>query len=505
MSNTEKTKIDSSSIQEYDLDLKKILTLLWKQRLLIISVSLASTLAIGILNVSKMSLPKSQLIETSINFNFPGVERGKYPNDSPFNQREIIANDILKKTVEKLDLDLNITKLRANLSLTAGTSLTQKIHEKINKILASAEAKKRSTPESLINAAQEALIEVQSLSNKTATLSLNINKLGISENQGEILIQNILEIWSNKTENQYGITKHDITFPNQEFKWKKHLGTHINVDALIQKVTQIQTSLIQMEKIPGIQSMVADGVSLSDLQAETALLKNSIINPLRSFIYENYWNFSEKTKTSEIQIQGRLKNLETQIKIKKELIDNYEKSISQTPYPIGQDQSQNNNKYPQNYTNLDSSVLGQMLELGGKLENSEFRKIIQKKRIIEIEKLALLEEELILLSAITPNQNIQNDDLSKETQDYVNQEFAKTIDSINILQNKTKALLDLASRRMLGVENNLFSYIIPPKLVITGGSLSPQIKTQILLSVILGLMLGILVALIRSMFNNKSN
>lgn len=481
-----------------EIDIRALLSTLWRQRGLIIAITLASILIVGLINVGMMALPKSQVITATISFNFQGAEKGEYPDGSPFSQRDLTANDILSEALNRSKLDISVEDLRANLVLTPGTQFTQAIEARLNEVLASAEAKK-APPESVLQAAGETLVDAQNLTNKTATLALELQPLGLSETKGTILIKNMLEAWSNKAANEYGVLVANLSLPRQIFTWDKQLSIPVNIDALAQQLKQIDSALKQLTKVPGIQGIIAEGSSLDDLTAETELLRTALVRPLQNFVYNNYWAFSVNDKTAEIQVQGRIRTLESDIQIKHKLIENYTGSLPSLSSTLPSTSSPSTS--PQGVSSVDSSFINQMMEIGGKLGDTEFRNTVLQKRLIEIENIADMEEELALLSGASKGEmNEQPEQFSKTALEYIEKEFPEAIRRMNQLQQRTLALLKLASVRAFGIESNLFNYINPPQLTSKGGMLSPKIQLQFALGAVLGLILGCLVALSRGTF-----
>lgn len=478
--------------QEDEIDLTRLMRSIWSQRGLVIGLTLLCILLVGIFNLTQSVLPQDSRVDMAVSFTFDGAEQGKYPDGSPFVLRDVAANAVIAQALQTRNIDATVEEVAAALVLTPAMPGITQITHRVEEI-----ANKASSPEALTAAAQKSLQELEAMANKTATLSLQIDDLSLSQAEAERLLTALLEVWAEQATRKYGVLISNVSMPTKPFELDPHLGVATNADALKQLHRQLDQVLKDLSRLAGAESLRVDGVTLSDLKAQSQLLDEALISPLRSLVYDNYAVFASQDFSTEMQMNSRLKILSVQIDTKERLIASYDESLAVLNQPTGSSLSGDpgNTLSP----SLDQGFLNQMLKLGGQLGDLDMRKTILQRRLDAIEELARLRQEYQIISGSLQGEQASRGD-SDTVKRYVEEQLPLAAQRINRLQADVLKMLEVASSRYLGVETDLYNIVTSPQLIRSGGALSPRLGLQLALAAILGLMLGVMVALIRSAF-----
>ncbi|ALP54423.1 hypothetical protein Tel_15420 [Candidatus Tenderia electrophaga] len=485
-------KMEQYPQYEDEIDLTRLIRAVWNQRGLITGVTLVCILVVGVFNLSQTVLPQDTQVEMAVSFTFNGAEQGKYPDGSPFVLRDITSNAVITKALQRANIDAAGEDVTAALLITPSIPAVTTITQRAEQI-----ANKSSAPETLVAAAEDALRELESMANKTATLRLEIDKLGLSQADAERLLTGLLEVWAEQASRQYGVLITDVSMPTKPFTLDPTLGVATNADSLKELHRQIDQVLTDLRELAGADSLRLDGQTLSDLAAQSRLLDEALISPLRSLIYDNYAVFASQDFSTEMQMNSRLKILSVQIQTKEKLIRSYDDSLAVLNPPGGASLTGEgaNNLSP----SLDQGFLNQMLKLGGQLGDLEMRKTILQKRLDAVEELSRLRQEYQIISGSFNNSGAAGSKNTSATlKAYVEQQLPMAGARINQLQSDVLQMVEVASNRYLGVQADLYEIVASPQILRSGGVISPRLGLQLALAAILGLMLGIMIALIRS-------
>lgn len=479
----------TSNFNEKEIDIIEILSLLWSKRFVIIISIILSTIVFLLYTIYEKALPKEEYILTDISFNFQGSENGLYPNNTPFSPKDILNNTIIIEAIKHNNLDITPLELQMALKVLPSTSFIKKIQSQTGAILETPKVKKSLASENSMILAKEILEEAKQISNKTATIFLDIKRINISENRGKILIESILNTWSKEYINKYNVLNTNIQLPSQAFSIDKTQSHFTNIDTLRLLSGQLKKSLAILEESPGVQNLTLKNTSVYDLKSDLITLDEFIITPLRNIIYSTHWSVNKEAKIETDLLKNRLRILESEISIKRNLIQEYSKLLDQEDNLLGQKIKADTQQIT---PNVDASFINQFIEIGQFLGDTEFRKKVKNRHLLEIEKLSVLESDFTLIS-----NSIKRENITAISIEYVDTELKRAVKKMNILQEKMKIFSQEASQRMYAIDHNLFNYITPPHLQKTDGIFSKEYIKQLMLFWALGLLLGLLIALVQ--------
>ena len=277
--NTNTQIVEPATFHDDEIDLFELVHSLWRQRGLIVGFVIAAVLAIGSFHLSALGIPSAKILQSEVLFTFSGAENGKYPDGTPFLHKDLVSNDTLTRTIELSGVTATAEDLAQALSITPGSALVQQAENALNEIRSD-----NKSPADLIAEVESRLGDARSLTNKTAIVQLYLDRAGLSPEQGTRFVSQLIDTWSVRAAQDFGVTKAKIALPLQPFAWDQEVDIAVNIDALSQRLTTIERSIRSMRTLPGIETTNAGQRSIVDLESRARLLREARLDPLRSFV-----------------------------------------------------------------------------------------------------------------------------------------------------------------------------------------------------------------------------
>ena len=124
--------------EEDEIDLKGLVLMVWRIRVVwIISMVIVSLLFWGWWSIKQMNSLTPLTYHLPIQLNFEGIERGSYPNNSPFNQSELLAPNVIQSVFEQNNLDqygISLSEFSTQVRVTPYAIEIHLIQEKYRKL-----------------------------------------------------------------------------------------------------------------------------------------------------------------------------------------------------------------------------------------------------------------------------------------------------------------------------------------------------------------------------------
>jgi len=480
------SQADATRIYDDEIDLFELGHSLWRQRGLIAGTTVATTLMVAVVHLGLFSLPGSHSIDQDVLFTFNGAEQGRYPDGSPFLQADILSNEVITNAIERVGLPQSSDQIAEAILIVPGNDMTAAIQSSL-----SALRENTKTPAETLQALDEAFIDLRAASQKSATIKLDMTAAEVSAIEGERLVDAILQSWAERSERDYGVTRAQVSLPLQPFEWDRNVDIALNIDALSRRLGLLETSIRQMKSIPGIETSTDGRSSIVDLVAEAELLRNSKIDPFRSFIYQYYAVMADNSIPTRIQRNGRIRTLELEIQDNQRLLQSYNETldrIGRTPTIPTERVQGSLNSGP----GVDGTFLNEMLKLGEELGDQELKRELQRKRLELVERISGLEQELALIEGVEALEFS-----AEEIDEFIELQFPQVVLGVNDLRERAFELLNTVSERNLMNRKNLYQKLGPARPS-QAGYLPSKLNLQIALAVVLGGMIGCLIALIRA-------
>lgn len=466
---------------------------LWRQRGLVVAFVLFAVAVIGVVQFLKGSLSAPAIAEYPIALTFDG-ELG-YPNGSAFSPNDLISTSVLERVISSLELDTTASRLDA--ALTAGYS---------NSLLSSAELslgnilQDNKIPSDIKNSTAEALAELKSESQRFLTLSLSLERSGVSAVQAGDVVSRIVDEWA-KVSVEQGLLSLDISRPINPFVVAES-GNLIDIyDSAANYLKSLSGAVDGLTKEPGAQSLVVAGKSLSDLQREISALEGTDVGPLREFAYSNSSSLASVDPAIQVRLFARQRLLKLEQERLTKLIASYDSALSQLASIKGSDGGAGRVNSGQGNLQLEQSVFDSLLQMGTKLGAVENRNKLFDRRTKAVEDLLALEKEMAILMGVAGSAygDLNPTEILKSALPSIEQR-------LNSIQQDVDAFFNAYRDISLQSGAQLYSAQAAPQ--VRGGfvvSVKKMMKYAVLAAV-LGLMLGIMVALIRAaMINSNKN
>ena len=475
-----------------EIDLLDLIKNIWSQRGLIVGIMLIAVLGVLSFHFAKASFSSVQSIDYPISISFIKENSFNYPSGVAFSPRDLITSDVLQNTIRVIELDVSVGDLEKAIEVRSSNSILKQAEIKLSALLENTK-----TPDDIRLQAEENLHGLRELGRGYVTLTLNLSELGITPQQGSLLLETAVSEWANLSIDP-GLMNIDISRPLIPFAIKEGSNLIDNYDQAASYLRSLNTAIDQLGELSGSGSLVVNNMSIEDIQRRLNALGDRDIGPLREFAYSN----SDTLANSDLAIQvrlfarQRLLNLE-HVRLSK-LIGSYDLAVDQLGSNIKQQQypgagAGNDNGNQGSSAQFDKSFLDSLIQLGTKLSAVDTRKLLFDKRMEAVDKLLSLEKEIAILQGTT------SDNVKKINPVVILEGVLITIkDDLNEVQQNIGQFVDAI--REITLNSNSQVYIANSAPQVRGGlmQMAPNFVKFIVLSAILGLFLGVFVALIRS-------
>lgn len=472
-----------------EIDIADLFKRLWQQRGLIIGCALLTSLLVVSFHFSKatFAIPKTVELSASLVF-LDGNPR--YPNGSVFSPRDIISSRVLTAVANNRQLDA--TALADAVSIDYSNSLLQKSEDKLTELLVNAK-----TPNDVRDAANKVLADMRALTRNTITLKIELNKAGITAEQGSQLLSELMETWAQQAIER-GLMNVDVSYPTTPYK----LAKNTNLIDAFEDITKYSASLLkaieQLTKLSGSSSLIVNEQSLSDLNRTLQSIMSTDITPLRSFSYSNSAALATQDPSMRVRVQSRKRLLDLENKRLDKLIESYNNTLKQLVQNTNNNQSGQPNVASSQAGNaqFDQSFLDSLLDLGNKLSSVQIREEIYKRRMAAIEDKLNLEKEIEILrgSDTSAYEDINAINMLTEALQSISSE-------INLVQQQLGEFFTAYRQQTLNSGANLYIADAAPQ--VRGGAI--QLGKKVILTVALGLMLGLFLGVILALIRSASS
>lgn len=477
---------------EDEINLTDLIRNIWCQRGLVIGVTLLALLAVLSFHVAKASFSAPGQVDYAVSLTFLNG-KGQYPNGSVFSPRDIVSSRVIEALVSKHS-NVSATSLSKAISVEYSNSLLQQSEEKLSGFLVNAK-----TPEDVRLMTQKELESLRAQTRGTVTVSVDLSVAGLSVKESQALVVELVDIWASQSISR-GLMNVDISRPVAAYKPASESNLIDAFENMTKYTDSLESTISQLEKLSGSQSLIVDGKTLEDIKRKLQMLENTDINPLRSFAYSNAAALAEKDPSIRIRLLSRKRLLNLEHDRLTKLIAAYDASLKQLAQADTLDISSRQGVANSQVigSQMDQSFLNSLLELGNKLSNVEVREALFTKRVQTIEKLLDLEKEIAVLDG-------SNDALYKNfnATDVLDAALKKIAPELNAVQQQLSEFIDAYRDQSLRSGARLFVADAAPQVRGGGLQVAKKAVLTVALGLVLGLMLGVMVALLRAAMMNS--
>jgi len=478
-----------------ETSLKSLAHTIWSGKKLISILSLCLFLIASSFYSSHFySLSGSQSHTIQLQFTFPGAEKGLYPNDTQFNLSDIISAQVLEPIYKKypqINQSLSLQAFMGNFIIHPAAIKRSAIEAKYRNKL-EAESLSQTEISTLENAYKT---ELSTSSQRSAYLSYQSHT---SESIKPHLIEKILlEIpfsWSRLAINQNGVLDLPITntlsmdlnkLNNEEYT----LGL-----ALIQDyIEQLKNSLSILNRSHNAE-LIQDpetGLNLRSLNNQLERFESYQLNTLDKLV-TNQHAFKD-LKSTKAFLLSRLESLQ----------DRLHNTLSKAQiYKIAyQEHTQLSGRHRAYFrpvsgtsTELGDAFISQLVKLGKKISESEYRQQLTSMEIALTLKAEDLKTEITLVKRKLSGINEHSE--NSLTPENINNLYLKATNKFIEISKRYTRLADIAKHHKLPEGNSLFE-LIENKVSTTSMNLIQFQRTAMagFVALLIGVMLGVLIVL----------
>ncbi|PIE74340.1 MAG: hypothetical protein CSA19_00245 [Deltaproteobacteria bacterium] len=490
--------MNENNLQQNDeIDLSALFKNLLRQRGLIVGFALLFTLLGGAFQFSKLAFYVPKTLNYPIAVEFSSAVKGFYPNGSTFSFRDILEPENVKDALAETKIKLDLKSLLNSLSVQHSNKLFSDTEE-----LLLAQLGQKKLPKDQVEATQKALEALRESAKMYATLSLDFSKVKLSNHDAEKLLHSIVSHWADNALRK-GLIKPNISYPEQTFTYDEKAIVIDSYDELVAYTRNLQEAVQSLSELPASDTVVFEGQSLNDVSRKLNDVFVNDVKVMQSYVYSISSILVKENELLGIRIfsQHRVKKF-----AKEELektIKSYDDVLAKLDYSSEKNIStQLSLQGEKSQTNMDSSVLTELLSLGSKVSSSDLRKDIVNKRIEAAKKLFLIEKEIEMIEGGVDTETTVNHDKVVAS---IPKMLKETVDEVNELQKVFAGLVSEYEKISLNKSSALYS---PISDAYVGNPLELPIKKTLIVLVaatLLGLCLGGVVALMRVAFSSSGS
>jgi len=480
------SELNNTAHSSDEINLSELVLNLWRQRGLIVGVTLAILLVALIFHAYKATFSVPTKVNYGVSLTF--AEKGTYPNGSIFSPNDLVANQVVKNTLEKLAIKKPVEVIKSALSVNYSNSLLQQGEKKLAGILAGTK-----NPTDVTLATENALNNLRNRSKGFLTVSLDLQQAGLGVEPGRNLVVELVENWAN-TSIEKGLTTTDISRPFDEFKVKSNSSLIDSFEDATSYLKGLKSASSQLASYDGVNTIIVNGKTLEDMRRSLASTENTDLTPLRAYAYANSVLLGNDNPAIKIRLDSRERLLKSehrrltqQLVVHNKILDDLTKqtlnkdTIGKTSMRMSE-------------ASMDESFLNSMIDLGSTLSNVELRKMLITEILRINDELLNIEKEIsILLGTNGTDSDAQPYEILDDAINLITQD-------LNLYTQQLNDFLKAYSIQIM--QNTGRLYISDTGTSVSGGGiqLSKQIALHSALALVFGGMVGIFVALLRSAF-----
>lgn len=471
---------------EDEINLTDLFRNIWRQRGLVVGVTVLMMLAVLSFHFSKASFSLPRQVDYAVSLTFLGAD-GKYPNGTIFSPDDVLSNSLIRRVAKELALPVSADDLSNAVTVRYSNTLLEAGERKLTDLLTNAK-----TPQDIREAAENTLNEVRTKSRGFITVSLDLDQSGLSAVKGELFLIRLLETWAQSAIDR-GLTNVDIERPLTPFVAPESLNLIDLYDTAATYLESLNKAADKLSRLPGAASMIVEGRTLEDVRRELKALDDTDVSPLREFAYSNSSRLAEQDAAIQVRLFSRQRLLNLEYSRLTNLIESYDRALTQLNQNTVREVTQGGQAAQMGGAQFDQSFLDSLLELGNKLGGVEMRQQLFERRTKAIEDRLSLEKELAILRGSDDKVYAKLDPAS-----ILRNAMADISSELNRQQQQLDAFVVSYRDQTLRSGGRLYVADAAPQ--VRGGTvqLGSRIGLHAALAIVLGGMLGMMLALIRA-------
>jgi len=507
--------------QEDEINLGDLARSVWKTRgIWVITMIIVSVLFWGWWAAKHLNSPAPRSYSSPVIFTFPGIEKGTYPNGTPFQRSDLIAPSVLKDVFERNKLEQYGFSLNGFSPLVRITPYALDLTLIQEKYSLQLEEMKKPSPQEIDELRQRQKEEVDQTSLRGARLIFNPEDSDIPDNIIANILADIPEVWAMKAIEERGVLSLDMDIINESIFHEDildGLDYLISFDYLSEKIGMIEKNINALKGQPnGLTARdLESGMALPDLLRRLEDVKSYqlrlLIDPTRELgLSKNRSVTLHHYQNKLIQLQQKQQELRDKAKLTRRTYQNY----------VGKQNKASGSEVPQQMMvptlpnsitpQLGDNFLDRIMGLSDKVSDLDFRQNLARQQH-EYEEQAI--EISTEINEIARNINALEHDIQDQDQDQDIRRYfyAEIKQGIPVLMKQLRTITQISNRlqQQIGAQNrgNTSHLYLPAseKVAISGGhlSLAKREKLTFVLMLVLTTFIVIPVVMIRNSMRNK--
>ncbi|MDC9725946.1 MAG: hypothetical protein PSN44_08550 [Gammaproteobacteria bacterium] len=481
-----------NNITEYndEIDLREVLLPLWKSKYLILIISVIFSGLVLAYHLSKYSFNIPQQYRATINFNFEGVEKGLYPNGTRFSPNDLLSGNILRRVFDELVLDeagISFIGFEQSLSVRSGF-LGDVLFEQTAADIAGKDKKITVEAYNTLVSSYTDTLRQQSL--KSGILSFDNENLDLSKDKVEMILLKIPEAWAKYSIKELGVMNAYGDYVNLSPLASQDDEPVVMTYKLSDYEKLLSSSVKALQQEQKAKSIIdpKTGLSLSDIEYKLQQIDKYKINTLKSIIMINpvfsssgiYNSF----RSSQLEsLKRKADELERLVLVYIDVLKEFDQSsmsIQSSKLETVADASSSTSIYSPQYGD---SLVDSLLELGAKMSDPEYRKVLLQDKIKLSKELQTIKTEIQLFESSSSS----SESISKD----------KFIESITSTAEELEELKSALHNIVLSLNSFLYNntgslYFLNGEIVSVDYSFSDsKLKLKVIIGFILGGMLSV--------------
>ena len=475
-----------------EIDLRDVIFPIWQARYRILIICfLMAGLVFGY-HLFRYSFSTPSQYSSTINFNFEGVEKATYPNGVQFSPNDLISNNVLRRVYDELkllDSEVEFTDFATAITIKSGFYGDELLKSTAADI---ASKDKKISVEDFNKLVVDYIDAINIYSRQSAVITINNSKLHFSYQQAETVLLKIPEVWAEYSIQELGVM--NVFNELITLNISSNLGKEplVMINKLADYSRLLKRSLTQLESLPRAHSIIekVSKNSINDLVHKLSQIDKYQVNILRSVIvsnnvYSNDVGLHESFRMGELdRLHRDKKELIRMIKVYDEIAEQFDHmSSKRNSLSIEKDSDSLDEKV--NYSpQYGDALVNNLLELGSKIADPEFRKTLLNKKIALALDLQKIETEIeVFGSSSSSSKSISKNDILV----YIAQ-AAKELDALSSsIENIVKQYNSYAFNN----RGSLYSLTGKILAVESYALNDPKLKLKVVIGFILGGMLSV--------------
>jgi hypothetical protein len=488
--------------QHYDdeIDLKDLIVPLWRAKFFILLMGSLVTMSLVVFYLGGFVLQKSSHATLQLQFNFKGVETGKFPNGSNFSPLELISTPVLTQVYQQLQKpSFSYVDLQAAVTLTPNFVGAESIEDVVTSLV----AKDKGLSVDDFNIALDKYTQSLSSSSKThISLSLDLALVAGNFAKAQSIITDIPAVWAQQALQDRGV----LAIFSQPLS--RSLSTNLPEDLLV-KINMLsdahlllsqQTEILKKAQFSSITDPDT-GRTVSDVDHLLSIEGKYKIDILKEMIIKSgvgvdspAW-FHDFRASRLGKLQRERNRLIRMVAVYDDALTQFSQPLEATPNPrtsMASNQQSGQIYAPQ----LSDGFINSLLELGSLMSDPTFRKQLLERKIDISSELQSIISEIEFYQTPASDGSFAKLDTSR-----IEKSIAA---SNNMLSDLNRSLVNISSivnQQYLGDNGQLYN-LLGSVLQQDTSNMTSKIQLKLILGFILGCFIAVLAIFIRRVISS---